>query len=376
MQRPTWLEIDLDAVAHNLGVVRQRVGRERKIFTVVKANGYGFGSVEMAETFAAHGADAIGLADLSEGVRLRTRGITLPILMYPNALPGKAAEAIAHRITPALTDLDGARAYSEAVARSSRPEPYPVFVKVDVGLERLGVPADQAVKTIESMLELPGLTLGGVCTHLHAPADASGEYIAWQFGRFTAVLDALAVHGVAVPVRLAASSPLIGGHPETYLNAVDPGKMLYGHGESGLRPAFIALKTRLITAKDLSPRERFAAEAPFPITAGMKLGVIPIGAADGMLELHAGRVLVRGHEAPILAGPSLEHTRVDLTAIPDAAVGDEVVIIGRQGDRSITVDEVAERHRRAVMNVPMAVGPRITRVYVVGGAVVKQVAPA
>jgi alanine racemase len=175
---------------------------------------------------------------------------------------------------------------------------------------------------------------------------------------------------------------LIGDHPETYLNAVDPGKMLYGpsrgapRADAQLRPAFIALKTRLITVKDLTPRELFAAEAPFPITAGLRLGVIPIGAADGMLELHAGRVLVRGHEAPILAGPSLEHTRVDLTAIPDAAIGDEVVIIGRQGDRSITVDEIAELHRRAAMNVPMAVGPRITRVYMAGGAVVKQVAPA
>src|SRR5207249_3526044 len=135
-----------------------RVGRgheHTELDAVVKANGYGFGSLAMAEIFAAHGADALGLADLGDAIRLRTRGITLPILVYPNALPEMAREMIAHRLTPTLVDLDGARVFSDAVPASSAP--YPVFVKVDVGLERLGVPADQAVKTIQAILELPRL---------------------------------------------------------------------------------------------------------------------------------------------------------------------------------------------------------------------------
>lgn len=374
--RPTWLEIDLDAAAENLRAVRRLVGPGRKIFAVVKANGYGYGSVEMGRVFAASGADALAAADLADAVRLRRHGLTLPILVYPNALPEAAPEVIAHGLTPALTDLDAARACSAAATA-----PCPVFVKVDVGLERLGVAADHAVRLVAAIAELPRIRLEGLCTHLHVPAGADRAYVAWQFSRFTAVLDALAAQGIEVPVRLAASSPLVLGFPETYLNAVDPGRMLYGfgHGAAGepvtLRPVFRALKTRLIAEKEIATRERFADVAPFPIPSPTRVGVIPIGSADGFARLDAGRVLVRGRSAPILARPSLEHTRVDLTGVPEARVGDEVVLIGRQGGEEISLEEVAARHESDPMHVAPAVGARVARVHVSGGEVVT-VAPA
>jgi alanine racemase len=384
--RPTWLEVDLDAAVENVRTVRRLIGPRRKLFAVVKANGYGFGSRAMGQAFAEAGADALGVADLADGVRLRRAGLSLPILVFPNALPEAAAEVVAARLTPALTDLDAAQAYSAAASESQRagasravaghgsaPERYPVFVKVDVGLERLGVPAEHAVKVIQAIAALPGLALEGVCTHLHLTSHGDPAYIAWQFGRFTAVLDALRAAGVDVPVRLAASSPLVAGHPETYLNAVDPGSMLYGLARPGfgedlvLRPVFRALKARVIELKDLSPRERFASAAPFPITAPMRLGVIPIGAGDGVHRLHVGRALIRGRSVPILVRPSLEHTRLDLTGVPDARVGDEVVLIGRQGDEAIPPEEVAARHGVEPVHVATTVGDRVARVYVRGG---------
>jgi alanine racemase len=318
--------------------------------------------------FLAHGADALAVADLTEGIRLRRRGITAPILVYPNSLPEAAPAAIAHALIPTLVDLDAARAYATAA-----PESCDVFVKVDVGLERLGVPAEQAVKTVAAMLELPRLRLAGLCAHPHVPAGADPAYAEWQLGRFTAVVDELEARGVRVPIRLLASSPFVLRFPQTYLNAVDPGRMLYGitfPGETSpvpLRPTLRALITRLIALKELAPRERFAELAPFPVTAPMRLGVIPVGSADGLTWLHAGRVLVRGHAVPILAGPSLEHTRIDLTQVPDAQVGDEVVIIGRQGNAEITSAEVARRHGLGLHHVATTVGPRVARVYVSGG---------
>jgi alanine racemase len=369
--RPTILEIDLDAAAANVRAVRRLVGDERKIFAVVKADGYGHGAAEMGAVFVAHGADALAVADLAEGIRLRQRGITAPILVYPNALSDAAPETLAHGLTPTLVDLDGARAYAEAAR-----EPCDVFVKIDVGLERLGVPAELAVKTIGAMLELPRLRLAGLCAHPHAPEGADAAYAEWQLGRFTAVVDELETRGVRVPTRLLAASPFVLRFPQTYLNAVDPGRMLYGitfPGETSpvpLRPTLRALTSRIIALKELTPRERFAELAPFPVTAPMRLGVIPMGSADGLLWLHAGRVLVRGHAAPIVAGPSLEHTRVDLTEVPDARVGDEVVIIGRQGDVEITVAEVAARHGLGLHHVATTVGPRVARVYRSGGVAV------
>jgi len=145
MLRPTWFEIDLDAAVDNVRTVRRLVGPERKIFAVVKADAYGFGSLEMGRAFAENGADALGVADLADGVRLRRAGLALPILVYPNALPDAAGDLIDAGLIPTLTDLDTARAYDDAVALARPGRPIDVFVKVDVGLERLGVPADQAV---------------------------------------------------------------------------------------------------------------------------------------------------------------------------------------------------------------------------------------
>jgi len=361
--RPTTLQIDLDAAAANIRVVRQLVGPARKIFAVVKADGYGHGAAELGAVFVAHGADALAVADLSEGVRLRQRGITAPVLVYPNSLPDAAPDALAHRLTPTLVDLDAAQAYAQAATG-----PCDIFVKIDVGLERLGVPAEQAVKTITAMLELPHLRLGGLCAHPHAHGT-DPAYIDWQLGRFTTVVDELEARGITVPIRLFAASPFVLGFPQTYLNAVDPGRMLYGitfPGETTpvpLRPVFHALVTRVIALKELTPRERFAEQAPFPVTALMRLGVIPMGLADGLAWLHADRVLVRGRAAPILTGPNLEHTRIDLTGVPDARVGDEVVIIGRQGNEEITIAEVAKRHGLGLHHVATTVGPRVTRVY-------------
>jgi alanine racemase len=364
LPRPTTLQIDLDAAAANIRAVRRMVGTERKIFAVVKADGYGHGAAELGAVFAAHGADALAVADLGEGIRLRQRGITAPILVYPSSLPEAAPDALAHALIPTLVDLDGARAYAEAAAG-----PCDMFVKIDVGLERLGVPAEQAVKTITAMLELPRLRLAGLCAHPHAPDDGDTAYAEWQLGRFTAVVDELEARGVRVPIRLLAASPFVLRFPQTYLNAVDPGRMLYGitfPGETPpvpLRSTLRALTTRVIALKELLPRERFAEQAPFPVTAPMRLGVIPMGTADGLAWLHAGRVLVRGHAAPIVGGPNLEHTRIDLTGVPDARVGDEVVIIGRQGEAEITMAEVAARHGLGLHHVATTVGPRVTRVY-------------
>jgi alanine racemase len=370
--RPTTLEIDLDAAAENLRAVRRLVGPERKLFAVIKADGYGFGAAEMGAVFARAGADYLAVADLSEGVRLRRRGITTPILVYPNSLPAAAADALGHGLVPTLVDLDAARAYSEAAAG-----PCEVFVKVDVGLERLGVPAEQAVKTILAMLELKHLRLGGICAHPHADPAVDTAYADWQLGRFTGVIDELEARGVRVPVRLLAATPFVLRFPHTYLNAVDPGRMLYGitfPGETPpipLRPTLRALTTRVIALKELAPREPFAERAPFPVTAAMRLGVVPMGSADGLRWLHAGRVLVRGRAVPIVGSPSLEHTRIDLTDVADARVGDEVVIIGRQGDLEISPAEIASRHGLGPHHVATTVGPRVTRVYYSGGAVVE-----
>jgi alanine racemase len=361
--RPSILEVDLEAAAANMRAVRQFVGSQRKIYAVVKADGYGYGATELGAIFVANGADALAIANLGEGIRLRERGIAAPILVYPNALPYTARETLANGLTPTIIDLETAREYSKAADG-----PCEVFVQIDVGTERLGVPAEQAAAFITKMLELPHLRLSGLYAHAHSTSDA--DYAHWQLDRFNAVVEALEGRGVAVPIRLLAASPFIMRFPQTFLGAVDPGRMLYGITYPGepptvpLRPVFRKLASRVIAIKDVFPRERFADLAPFPITALTRVGVIPMGTADGLGWLHTGRVLVRGKEVPVLARPALEHTRIDLTKVTDACLGDEVVIIGRQGDAEITTAEVADCHGLRLNQIATTVGPRVGRVYI------------
>jgi len=218
--RPIILEVDLNAAAANMRAIRGLVGPDRKIFAVVKANGYGFGAAEVSVVFLQHGADALAVADLSEGVRLRAAGITAPILVYPNSLPDVAHQMVRHGLLPVLVDLASARAYANAADGS-----YDVFVSIDVSYTGLGVTAEKAAKFITDMLELPHLRLAGICAHGHTHGD-DRSYVEWQLNRFTAVVDELEAARVTVPIRLLAASPFILRFPETYLNAVEPGRIL------------------------------------------------------------------------------------------------------------------------------------------------------
>ncbi|UPT69033.1 MAG: alanine racemase [Sphingobacteriales bacterium JAD_PAG50586_3] len=289
--RQNTLEVNLGAAAKNIQAVRNLVGPNRKIFAVVKANGYGYGAAEMGSVFVKHGADALAVGNLSEGIRLRKHGINVPILVYPNSLPEAAKETIVYGLLPVLVDLESAQAYSNA-AKS----PYDVFVNIDVGYERLGIPAEMAPDFIAELLKLPNIRLGGICAHGHAER-ADQAYVEWQLNRFVSVVDKVEKSGVKVPIRLLAASPFIMNFPETYLNAVDPGRMLYGINYTdeetsiSLKPVLKSLKTYVIAIKDVIPRKQFAELVPFPITRPMKLGMIPIGIADGLTWLKGGEYL-------------------------------------------------------------------------------------
>ena len=344
--RPNVFVIDLDAIASNVLEIRRFVGPGVRIFAAMKANAYGFGLLEVAPVIQQAGADTICVADLGEAVRLRTGGITIPILLYAGNLVDDALVRVVEdmRLTGTITDIGGARSYS-SLARG----PVAVFAKVDVGLERLGIPFDHAADIICEAARLPNIHLEGVYTHLHVPRqDGPEEYVQWQLRRFNHLLDEVRAAGVAVDIAVAASTPLVPRYGAGGLNGVDVGRLIYGSlrsdrdatGSMNIRSAFRSLRSRLIQCK-LVTRTEYLGYAPFPIRSGMRLGIAPIGYADGIDLLNCGFALVRGRRAPLLGGTSLEHTRLDLTDIPQASVGDEVVFVGSQDGSEITPDEVA-----------------------------------
>lgn len=346
--RPNRFEIDVDAIEHNAAVLRKLVGATPWIFAALKGDAYGYGIVEVARAALAGGANGVSVVSVADAVKLRRHGISAPVLLYPGTLPDAhvAAAVKQYDFMPTVLDLDAARLYS-----SRRHPPQKVFVKVDVGLERLGIAPEHAVEFVAAVAAMPGVTVEGVYSHMHRP-DGPGvtPYLEWQFGRFRSVLDGLRNAGIHVPLTMTASTSVLQASTSTMtLNAVDPGLLFLGLdargpglGDVGLRPAFVALKTRLVQVKDVA-RTEFWEQAPFPITGPLRMGVIPIGRSDGMDGICSGEVLVRGMRANLLGSPNTEHTRLDLTHVPGAAVGDEVVLVGRQGPGEITADEVARR---------------------------------
>ena len=367
--RPNRFEIDLGAIAHNLAEVRRLTGPDVRIITALKADAYGFGLGPVAETVVAGGASAIAVADLADAAKLRERGFDAPILLYAGHVTDAVTVAAveSNRVMPTIFDEPSAHVYS-----SCAQAPIRVFVKIDVGLERLGVVPERAAALVRLVRDLPKLEVEGLYTHVDVPeSPRADDYVAWQLQRYYGVCDELAGQGITVPIRMVASSAVLRCAPHASHDAVDPGHLLFGLTPPGpvkvglnLKRAFASLSSRLIHERRLE-RAEFQDLAPFQPAEGMRFGVIPFGLRDGMASLTCGEVLVRGRRVPILGAVSLEHTRVDLTRVPAARIGDEVVIIGRQGSAAIEPEEVSEHQGFGVKaELALAVRGSVPRVYV------------
>jgi alanine racemase len=347
--------------------VRDRIGPDIRFFATLKANAYGYGLMPAAKAVVAAGADALSLVSLEDAIALRRAGIQVPILVYAGTVPGKdivrAVEK--HDVIPTLHSEESLAAFARYATREMR-----VAVKVDVGPERIGVPAEQAVAYVRSVVQHPKLRLEVINAHPSVPGKGRiADCLEWQYRRFVSICEELEQADIRVPYKVVAGSKiLLMTGRSMLLNAVDPGAALFSpllaDGSKDRYQPFRSLKSRLIQVKNVF-RTEFLEEAPFKITPGMRTGIVPIGYSDGMNRLHCGEVLVRGERVPVLGSPALEYTRVDLTRVPSAAVGDEVVIIGQQNANRIGPEEVMTKQSAArVPDLALEVKPTIARVYV------------
>jgi len=370
--RPNVLEVDLDAIAHNVRRLRQSIGGGVQLFAALKANAYGFGIERVADTVVAAGADGLAMVEVDHAIALRQRGFNVRILLY-GGTPASAdlvAAVEEYHLTPTLLDVADAQTYAHHAQGCVR-----AFLKIDVGMERLGASPEDMRSIATDLRALRNVELDGVYTHLHVPPHTPAEenypYLRWQFGRFKSALQALSAAGIEPPIRMAASSGVLMQTDEMHLNAVDPGHLLFGMYPAGprrppldLRRAFRALKSRLVQVKAVN-RAAFVEQAPFRIHPGMSVGVFPLGISDGMPQFNRGQVLVNGRRVPVLS-VSLEHTRVDLTGV-EAKRGDEVVIVGPQGTDEISPAEVLEHLGQHIPSaLPLAVHGSVPRSYVAG----------
>ena len=346
--RPTWVEVDLEAVAYNVRQVKEIVGPDVQVQAVLKADAYGHGAITVARTALNNGASFCGVASVNEAVRMRQGGVDAPILVLGYTPAWLAKQALLHDVTLTLYDTDVARAYSRAAVELRRTAR--VHVKVDTGMGRLGLLPDQLVPFVQEIHKLPGLDLEGIFTHFSVADDEDLEYTRWQLDRFLKVLGRLAGIGINFRLVHCANSAALLRLPEARFNMVRLGLAMYGlqpsthvHLPVGFRPA-LTWKTTIAQVKTLPPGSYVSYGNTYQTQDEETIAVVPVGYADGFRRAPTRwqSVLVRGQRAPIVGRVCMDQTMLNVSHIPNVRVGDEVVLIGCQGDDAITAEEVAD----------------------------------
>jgi alanine racemase len=362
--RPTWVRIDLDAIAHNIRRLRAIGGVPLMI--TLKADAYGHGAVRVARTATANGAAALAVATLGEARELRAAGIAAPILVFGYTPPWQAREATALDVACTIFDLDSARALAEAAEAHGRTAT--VHVKVDTGMARLGLAAEQVGPFLHELAGMPWLRVAGLYTHF-ATADGADETFArFQLRRFQEILAAVTRAGLRPPLVHAANSAALLRYPEARFDMARPGIACYGLRPApatplpdDFRPA-LSFHTEIAQVKPVPAGTPLSYGGAFVTPHPALIATIPAGYADGLRRAPPWRaVLVRGRRAPVVGRVTMDYALIDVTAIPGVKRGDPVVLIGAQGDDAITADEVAGWLDTISYDVVATILPRVPR---------------
>ncbi len=361
-ERWAWAEVDLDAIAHNVGVVR-RLSAPAAVWAVVKADGYGHGALPVARTTIDAGCEGLCVALTSEGVALRKAGIYVPILLLSEQPPGHARTIVKHRLTPTVSTGEGIEALAAQRMRGLE-----VHLKIDTGMRRVGAaPSDARGLAHLIAAHEPWLRLAGAFTHL-AIADEPGDpYTEQQLTRFDEVLGALP----PVPLTHAANSAGALAHPSARRSIVRAGIALYGispgHGVDhlcrDLRPA-MTLMARVSFVKRVAAGDRISYGLRHTFATGCNVATLPIGYADGVRRglSGVGSVLIGGRRRPIVGVVTMDQLMVDCGDDP-VRPGDEAVLIGNQGAERITAEDWGDTLETIGYEVVCGIGARVPRRY-------------
>ena len=370
--RPTWAEIDLDALAHNFRVIRERVGPGVKILAAVKANAYGHGAAECATRLEREGVDWFGVALPEEGIELRTAGISKPILSLGGLWVGQENACIQQDLTPVIYRLDVVEALDRAAKDAGTV--VKVHLKIDTGMGRLGVRADDAPDFCAALKRFTNIRVDGLMTHLASADDqAQTDFTALQLQRFEKAVAAFRDYGLEPTYIHAANSAGLFTFAEARANLVRPGGALYGFTRDvlpanldtpPLRPV-MSLYSRIMLLKRVSNGEKLGYGGTFETKRDSVIATIPIGYDDGYrraLSNHA-RVIVRGHFAPVVGRVSMDLTIIDVTEVAEVALDDRVTLLGSDGDCSITAEDLGALAGTISYEITCGISSRVPRVF-------------
>jgi alanine racemase len=367
--RPTWAEIDLSASEYNVRRIRSLLAPNVKVLAMIKAEAYGHGMAGVARAAERAGASMLGFASLSEALSLGNEARALPRLVV-GWTPGWLAEqAIQNDVTCMVCDLETADEFAhaaQAIGKRAR-----VHVKVDTGMHRLGFMPEEAVDAIAKIASLEALVLEGAFTHFAKADESDPSYTQSQFEKFKRILNEIKARGIHIPIKHCANSPTILRFPEMHLDMVRPGIILHGLDPSDdvLCPSdfkpVMTLKTMIASVKVLPPGSPVSYGGTYLTQGYERIAVIPVGYADGFRRkpTNWGEVLVHGQRAPLVGRVCMDQCMISVTHIPEVQLGDEVVLIGAQGDDRIRAEDVAAKLGTNNYETTSMVMARVPRVY-------------
>jgi alanine racemase len=371
--RPVWAEVDLDAVACNTRLLKGQANGA-VLLAVVKANAYGHGAVAVARAALAAGADRLGVICVDEGEQLRRAGIAAPILVMGHTPATDAARLVDLSLTGTVASRETAEALARAAAQ--RGVRLAVHVKVDTGLNRYGFTLAEALALGDWLRDLSSLEVEGLFTHFASADEPDKGYTLDQYARFRPVAEGLGW----VPIRHVANTAALLDMPDLSLEMVRPGLGIYGlypsgvvRRDLGLMPA-LSLKSRIVRLTALAPGDPVSYGRTWRAARPSFIGLVMCGYADGLPRSLSSRgsALVRGQRAPIVGRVCMDMCMVDVTDVPDVATGDEVVLIGCQGEEEISADDVAELAGTISYEILCGVTARVPRLYLRAGDVVSR----
>ena len=373
--------IDLDALEYNIKSIRKKTPEGTGIIGVIKADAYGHGSVEVAQVLLENGADWFAVAVVDEGLNLRKHGINAPILLLGYTPELRFEDVINNGFIQTMYSYEMAEKLSKTAVRLGKTAV--VHIKIDTGMGRIGYRVnDEAADEIVRISKLPGIEVNGMFTHFAASDEADKAYTNMQFERFMKMDKMLKDRGLNIPVRHAANSAAIMDIDSMMLNMVRPGIILYGAYPSDevvkenldLRPV-MSIKTHVSFVKEVEKGDCISYGRTYTAPDKRKIATIPVGYADGFIRAYAkdGKVLIKGKFAPIVGRICMDQFMVDVTDIDGVKINDEVVLMGTQGENSITADDIAKALNTINYEVFCTLSKRVPRQYIRNGKVTETV---
>jgi len=368
-----WIEVDLDAIADNVRALQAAAQPRHGVTAVVKAQAYGMGAAAVADAAVKAGARGAAVARISEAGRLRAAGFSAPILLLGGLDAEDDAEVLEQSLTPTLADWPTTQRLAAAARSAGRV--LDVQVKVDTGMTRYGAPQDEALGIVRGLQNLPSLRLEGFYTHFAAADDPDPFFAHQQLARYLAICQQLESEGHDLGLKHAANSAGALRVPGAGLDTIRAGIALAGAYATGWVPRVgslrgaVALKARVVRLHTPSIGSSIGYGRTYKVYRPMRVALVACGYADGLPRAcsNRGRVLIRGQRAPLVGTVSMDMAMADVSHLPDVEPGDEVVILGHQGDDEITLDEFAESAGIIPHELLVRLGSRAPRVYLSDG---------